>query len=151
MLVFSRSMQRRVYLTFNYTIAGIILAIFFCSLVVASPNIKAVPQKCPHEELLGGKCPTCGLFDGFSLLIRGKIKEARELQKNSISIFIFWAGQFLFRLIINLMLLRTQILIKSLMKADLMLSLLFFIATFGNVIPQSIYIFYKMLLTGNVM
>jgi hypothetical protein len=142
-------MSNQGYLIINWIFAGLILAIFIYS-GIYSPEKKNHPIKCIHEELLGGKCPTCGMSRGFSAIVRGRISDAYQFQQNSISIFIFFAVQLMMRLSSIFLLAKSKISLKKLTSIDITISLLLFLFTFRNLIFQTIYIFYKMLLTGNV-
>lgn len=142
-------MTKQGYLVINWIFAGIILAIFVYS-GVYKPEENSHPIKCIHEELLGQKCPTCGMSRGFSAIIRGRFHEAIAFQKNSPSVFSFFAIQLMMRILFIILLIKSNISIKVLTNVDTTLSLLLFMFTFRNLILQTIYIFYKMLLTGNV-
>jgi Protein of unknown function (DUF2752). len=142
-------MTKQSYLLINWIFAGIILAIFGYS-GLYSPNENKHPIPCIHEELLGSKCPTCGMSRGFSAIVRGRIKDAVDYQKNSIPVFLFFFIQLIFRVTSLLLLLKSRISLKIITNTDITLSLLLFILTFKNLIFQTLYIFYKMLLTGNV-
>ena len=133
----------------NLIFAGIILAIFIYS-GIYSPDKNNHPIKCIHEELLGAKCPTCGMSRGFSAIVRGHINDALVYQQNSVSVFLFFLLQMVFRLTSIWLLLKTKIQLKIITNTDITLSLLLFLLTFKNLIFQTFYIFYKMLLTGNV-
>ena len=133
----------------NLIFAGIILAIFIYS-GIYSPDKNNHPIKCIHEELLGSKCPTCGMSRGFSAVVRGHINDALVYQQNSVSVFLFFLLQMVFRLTSTWLLLKTKIQLKIITNTDITLSLLLFLLTFKNLIFQTFYIFYKMLLTGNV-
>ncbi|HEY4788614.1 MAG TPA: DUF2752 domain-containing protein [Bacteroidales bacterium] len=142
-------MTKQGYLLLNLIFAGIILAIFVYS-GIYSPEKNNHPVKCIHEELLGGKCPTCGMSRSFSAIVRGRIDDAVQYQQNSIPVFSFFLIQFILRLTVVVLLLKTRIQLKILTNVDITVSLLLFILTFRNLILQTIYIFYKMLLTGNI-
>jgi len=142
-------MTKQPYFIINWIFAGVILAIFIYS-GIYNPDKNNPPIKCIHEELLGGKCPTCGMSRGFSAIVRGRISDASNIQKNSLIIFSFFAIQLIMRLLIILLLLKSQFSLKLLTNCDITLSLFLFLFTFRNVILQTFYIFYKMLLTGNV-
>jgi hypothetical protein len=142
-------MDKKSYLVLNLIFAGIILAIFIYS-GIYSPDKNNHPIKCIHEELLGAKCPTCGMSRGFSAIVRGQINDALVYQQNSVSVFLFFLLQLVFRLTSIWLLLKTKIQLKIITNTDITLSLLLFLLTFKNLIFQTFYIFYKMLLTGNV-
>jgi len=142
-------MTKQGYLLINLIFAGIILAIFIYS-GIYSPEGNKHPIKCAHEELLGGKCPTCGMSRGFSAIVRGKINDAIGYQQNSLPVFLFFLIQLIFRVTSIYLVLKSSISLNIISNVDITLSLFLFILTFRNLIFQTIYIFYKMLLTGNV-
>lgn len=142
-------MTKHGYIWINGIFAGIILAIFVYS-IIYKPNENEHPIKCIHQELLGGKCPTCGMSRGFSALIRGHVDDALAFQQNCLSVFFFFGIQLVFRISIIIILIKTRITAKFISNIDITLSLLLFLFTFRNLILQTIYIFYKMLLTGNI-
>lgn len=142
-------MEKRSYLLINYVFAGIIFAIFTYS-ALYSPDKNDHPVKCIHEELLGSKCPTCGMSRGFSAIVRLRISDAVEFQRNSIPVFLFFALQLLMRLLSVILVEKSAIQLKIITNVDITFSLLLFLITFKNLIIQTMYIFYKMLLTGNV-
>ena len=135
------------YLVVNIVIASIILAMIALCSIHSSGN-PADKVKCTHEELLGGKCPVCGMTDGISEIVRGKFHEAQAFQQNSIVVFLFLFIQLIMRGIIIVMLKRSNISIKVIASVDITLSLLLFAVSFKTLVPQAFYIFYKMLITG---
>ena len=143
-------MTKQNYLLINFIFGGIILIVFLYS-AIYSPGSNNHPIRCIHEVLLGSKCPTCGMSRGFSAIVRGRIEDARNLQPNSIAVFSFFATQLIMRITLVFLLLKTRIPIKIMTNVDISLSMLIFLLTFKNLILQTFYIFYKMLLTGNVV
>ncbi len=142
-------MDKRSYLLINFIFAGIILVIFIYS-GLYNPYKNEHPVKCIHEELLGSKCPTCGMSRGFSAIVRLRFTDAMEFQRNSIPVFLFFALQLLMRLFAIMLVRKSSITLKLITNVDITLSLLLFLITFKNLIFQTMYIFYKMLLTGNM-
>jgi hypothetical protein len=136
------------YIVINYIFAGIILAIFFYS-ALYSPLGNSHPIKCIHAELLGGPCPSCGLSRGFSAIMHFNITLAKEIQPNSIAVFLFFLIQLFFRLSIIFLLKKNMFSIKTISNTDIVLSTFLFFFCFRHFILQTLYIFYKMLLTGN--
>jgi hypothetical protein len=133
----------------NLIFAGIILAIFVYS-GIDSPEKNIHPVKCIHEELLGSACPTCGMSHGFSAIIRGRIDDAMAYQKNSLPVFMFFLLQLIFRAVAISLILKSRISLKIIINTDVTISFLLLIFTFKNMLFQSIYILYKMLLIGYV-
>ncbi|MDP4210602.1 MAG: DUF2752 domain-containing protein [Bacteroidota bacterium] len=143
-------MKTTTYLIFNILIAGIILVVFAIS-GIHRPDESKINKKCIHEELLGGKCPVCGMPDGFSAIMRGDFAKASTFQKNSNDIFLFFFSMLLLRLLLVWAILKTDWSVNKLINLDITLSFIVFIFFFKNLALQSIYVFYKMLITGNVV
>lgn len=142
-------MTKQSYMAINLIFATVIMAIFIYS-AIYKPEENSHPIKCIHQELLGNKCPTCGMSRGFSAIVRGHIDEALIYQHNSLSVFLFFLIQLVFRVTTIILLRKSSLSLKIISNTDLTLSLLLFLLTFRNLIFQTIYIFYKMLLTGNI-
>ena len=84
------------YLIINIILAGVILLIFAYS-GIFSPEKDNYPVVCIHEKLSGEPCVSCGLSHSFSLIIRGKISEAYELNVYGLRIFLFFTLQLVMR------------------------------------------------------
>jgi hypothetical protein len=140
-------MTLKKYTWINMIIAGIVLAIFLYS-AIFSPHSGNHPVKCVHEELLGSRCPTCGMSQAFSAIVRLQFENARTLQPNSISVFLFFFLQLILRAAFLLLLKAKPAFLKIITIADLPIALIMFIFFFRSIIYQTFYIFYKMLLTG---
>ena|SRR5208283_2123111 len=138
-------MSKYAYVVFNLVFAGIIACIFIYS-AIYSPDRNDHPIKCIHEVLLGSKCPTCGMSRGFSAIVRGRTEDAHQLQPNSIRVFWFFMIQWIMRIILIICLLKTHISVNHFVQVDIPLSVGLFLFTFGNIILQTFYIFYKMLI-----
>jgi hypothetical protein len=91
------------------------------------------------------------MLQGFSAIVRGRFDDAFICQPNSIILFSFLLVQFFIRIAAIWLLFKTAIPIKLVTGIDLTLLLVLFIFSFRGILPQSIYIFYKMLLTGNLV
>jgi hypothetical protein len=87
----------RPYLVINLVLAAVIILIFAYS-AVFSPDSGNYPVACVHEAVLGEPCPSCGMSHAFSLILRGRIDEAREWNYYSVTLFLFFAVQLFFRL-----------------------------------------------------
>lgn len=140
---------RRWYLMFNYTIAGIVLAIFVLA-EIHQPQYGRFSKVCVHAKLLGSTCPVCGSGEGLSFLIRGDLIDAREIQPNSFPVFIFFCILLMLRIVFVFLLTKTKIPANVIAGIDLTIAFVVFIWAFKSIIPTCIYIFYKMLLTGNI-
>jgi hypothetical protein len=137
------------YTILNYIFAGIILAIFFYS-ALFSPNNPNYPIKCIHQELLGGPCPTCGLSRGFSAILHFHFSQAKQIQPNTFSVFSFFFIQLLFRVFLIFLLQWKPATLRGIANIDIIVSALMFFYFFRHLIVQTLYIFYKMMLTGIV-
>lgn len=81
----------------NLVLAAVIILIFAYS-AVFSPDSGSYPIACVHEVVLGEPCPSCGMSHAFSLILRGRIDEAREWNYYSVTLFLFFAVQLFLRL-----------------------------------------------------
>ena len=142
-------MTKQSYLLINWIFTGIILVIFIYS-AIYTPEGNNHPIKCVHEELTGSKCPTCGMSRGFSAIVRGRFSDALDYQQNSLSVFMFFFVQLILRTSAIVLLAKSKLSVKFISNIDITVSLLLFLFTFRNLIFQTFYLFYKMLLTGNV-
>jgi len=127
------------YLTVNLIIAGIILLIFIYS-GIFSPVKNNYPVVCIHEKLTGKPCASCGLSHSFSLIVRGKISEARIWNENGLRVFIFFAGQFLMRIFFSIFYLKKPENGRELILFDSAVSFMLFIVCFLPLI-KSIFLF----------
>jgi hypothetical protein len=141
-------MKVKIYILVNAIIAGIIPAIFLFSLMFSSGQ-ENNSTNCIHRALLGASCPVCGMPDGFSAILKGRISEAFIIQPNSIRVFVFLVLVMIMRITSILLLIKTHISLKYIFTSDIILSVFLFIITFKSIIPQVFYIYYKMLITGS--
>jgi hypothetical protein len=88
---------RRAYLAVNVIFAGVILLIMGYS-GFYSPDENNYPVVCVHERITGEPCPSCGLSHAFSLIIRGRVDEALQLNSASLRVFLFFVLQFIMRI-----------------------------------------------------
>lgn len=142
-------MNNKSYLIINWIFVGIILSVFLYSMIY-KPEKNSHPIKCMHEELLGSKCPSCGMSRGFSSIVRGNFDQAIKFQKNSIPVFLFFLFQLGMRLIFIWSSKSQKFALRNTISLDVTLSTVLFFLCFKNLIFQTLYIFYKMLLTGNI-
>jgi hypothetical protein len=140
-------MSKKSYLLLNKIFAGMILAIFLYA-AFYSPDGNAYPIPCVHEELLGARCPTCGMSHAFSSIVRFQFSKAIGFQPNSISVFGFFLMQLILRIAGIVVLSKNKIPISSIINIDVVVSLVVFLIFFRNLIFATFYILYKMLLTG---
>lgn len=88
---------RRTYLAVNVILAGVILLIMGYS-GFYSPDENNYPVVCVHEKITGEPCPSCGLSHAFSLIIRGRVDEALQLNSASLRVFLFFVLQLIMRI-----------------------------------------------------
>ncbi len=124
-----RKAARRGYLAVNIIFAGVILLIMGYS-VFYSPDEEKYPVPCVHEKLTGEQCPSCGMSHAFSLIVRGRIDEAMEWNTASAGVFLFFAFQFLMRIVLGIRVLYTDRFIRPISIVDSAVSLLMAIAAF---------------------
>jgi len=141
------AMSSKTYSILNYILAGVIVAIFIYAAISSQNN--CVHPKCIHDELLGKRCPTCGLMQGFSSILKGRIHEAYHIQRNSLRIFLLLLIQLLIRISALLVVKKYPSRLKVIMRIDVITTSFLVIVVFINIIPQVFYIYYKMLLTGS--
>jgi Protein of unknown function (DUF2752). len=125
------------YLVINIVLAGVIFLIMAYS-GIFSPEKGNYPVVCIHEKITGQPCVSCGLSHSFSLILRGRIDEAYQWNRYGMRIFLFFAGQFLLRIIFSLLYTRYPATRKQLILFDIVGSSVLFLVTF---MPFVIYIF----------
>jgi hypothetical protein len=140
-------MNKESYLLLNKIFAGVILAIFLYS-ACYSPDSNAYPIQCIHEQLLGKRCPTCGMSHAFSALVRLQFDKAQILQPGALSIFLFFFIQLLQRVSAIILVRKPDISLKLIIRTDIVLSLILFLITFRQLIFSTLQIFYKVLISG---
>ena len=117
------------YLVINIVFAGVILLIMAYS-GIFSPEKGNYPVVCIHEKITGEPCVSCGLSHSFSLIIRGRIDEAYQWNRYAMRVFLFFAGQFLLRIIFSLLYIRYSETRKQLIMFDIIGSSLIFLIAF---------------------
>jgi len=121
------------YLIINISLAGIILLIMLYS-GIFSPDEDKYPVKCIHEELTGEPCVSCGLSHSFSLIIRGRLEEAYRWNIYGMRVFIFFAAQFIFRVLFSYIYIRYEGTRKQLIRFDILGSSVIFVLSFWQFI-----------------
>jgi len=127
------SFFKKPYNIINLIFAGIILAILVYSGIFSSENGNH-PVKCIYEEILGRPCPTCGLSNSFSEIVRGNFEKARLYNENGIPVFLFFLLQFILRIITSLIYQKKIIPVKVLVFTDVSISVILFLTTFKNLL-----------------
>jgi hypothetical protein len=117
------------YLIINIVFAGVILLIMAYS-GIFSPEKNNYPVVCIHEKITGVPCVSCGLSHSFSLIIRGRIDEAYRWNRYGMRVFLFFAGQFILRIIFSLLYTRYTSTRKQLILFDIIGSSLIFLIAF---------------------
>lgn len=131
------NLRKEPYLIINVFFAGVIILIFIYS-GIFSPEKNNYPVVCLHEKLTGEQCVSCGLSHSFSLIIRGKIKEANRWNINGLRVFLFFASQLLLRVAFSIYYLRYLPARKQLIVFDCIGSGLIFMIAFWPFILNSI-------------
>jgi hypothetical protein len=85
------------YHIINIILAGVIVMVLTYS-GIFSPEKNNYPVVCIHEKLTGEPCFSCGLSHSFSLILRGRIKEAYEWNQYGLRVFLFFLSQLILRL-----------------------------------------------------
>jgi len=117
------------YLILNTIFAGVILLIFFYS-VIFSPDKNNYPVICIREKITGLPCFSCGLTHSFSLIVRGKIEEAHKWNIYGMRVFLFFASQLFMRIIFSVIYQRNKNNRKWLIWYDITGSVLMFAIAF---------------------
>lgn len=139
-------MTRKAYIILNVIFLIIISGIFlYCYFV----NSLQENISCVHHKYLGIDCPSCGLTRSFSAILHHNTQSALEWNKYGFQIFIFFTVQLVFRIIFLLSVMLKGNL-KIIAKADWIISSVLFLVCFYPFIFSTFYMFYRMLLTGNI-
>ena len=121
------------YNKINLIFAGIIVMIFVYSGIFSAEKSNH-PVQCVHERLTGEPCPTCGLSNSFSEIIRLNFENAREWNQNGIPIFLFFLIQFLLRIGITIIYQNEIFSIKKILYFDISFSIVLFIVCFRRLL-----------------
>jgi hypothetical protein len=87
-----------------------------------SPDGNSYPVVCIHEKLTGEPCPSCGLSHAFSLIIRGRVDEALQLNSASLRVFLFFVLQLIMRIALGIWSLVTDRWLKQITWIDALTS-----------------------------
>lgn len=117
------------YLLFNIILAGAIVLIMVYS-VVFSPLKDNYPVVCIHQKITGQPCISCGLSHSFSLILRGRIDEAKQWNRYGLRVFLFFAVQLLLRVIFSIIYLKRTVTGGRLIMFDAAVSVLIFLVGF---------------------
>ena len=117
------------YLIINIFFAGVIVLILAYS-GIFSPDTNNYPVVCIHEKLTGEPCFSCGLSHSFSLILRGRIDEAYQWNKNGMRVFIFFVSQFFMRILFSRFYIKNPDSRRQLILLDITGSILIFLIAF---------------------
>jgi hypothetical protein len=117
------------YLKINIMLAGVVLLIMAYS-GIFSPDRNNYPVVCIHEKITGMKCFSCGLSHSFSLIVRGRIKEAGEWNTYGMQVFLFFFLQLIMRAAFSVRYVRMKELRSRLILLDIAGSVLLFALAF---------------------
>jgi hypothetical protein len=124
-------LKKEPYLVINIVFAGIIFLIMLYS-GIFSPEKDNYPVTCIHEQLTGVPCVSCGLSHSFSLIVRGRIKEAYDWNIYGMRVFLFFAAQFFMRIIFSMLYIRYPETKKQLINFDIVGSVVIFLISFWH-------------------
>lgn len=88
------------------------------------------PVVCIHEKLTGQPCVSCGLSHSFSLILRGRIKEASEWNIYGLRVFLFFALQLVMRVVFSFLYIKNPDTRRELIILDITGSILIFLISF---------------------
>lgn len=117
------------YKKINMIFTVIIMFIFFYCFIMPFLNF-GFPSSCEGMPL--AYCKSRGLTRAFSQILRLKFKEAIAFNSYSIKIFLFFLVQLIARFSINKLLKPSNL--KKVLTLDIILSTLFFIFSFYNLV-----------------
>lgn len=124
-------LRKEPYLIINIFLAGIILLIMLYS-GIFSPDKDNYPVTCIHEQLTGEPCVSCGLSHSFSLIVRGRVEEAYKWNIYGMRLFIFFAAQFIMRMLFSYIYIRYTDTRKQLINLDITGSAAIFLISFWH-------------------
>jgi len=131
MKIFVKTTQTPIkhYIIINAIFAALILIIFMYSAVFYT-NTFDYPI---HSQVTGNYVST-GLSRAFSEIIRCNFAKAKELNKYSLLIFMFFFVQLFLRIIVSILLLSTKKIKKLFLLTDILITVLLFLQTFWRFI-----------------
>jgi hypothetical protein len=123
------------YLTINIIFAGMVLLVFAYS-GIFSPDRDNYPVTCIHKQITGEPCVSCGLSHSFSLILKGRINEAYQWNRNGMRVFLFFASQLLMRIFYSAFCINHPQSRKQLILFDIIGSIIIFAIAFYPFIRQ---------------
>ncbi|MDM8159226.1 hypothetical protein QUH73_05260 [Labilibaculum sp. K2S] len=138
----SQYLAKQNYKIINLSLAGIILCIFIYSALFS-------PKECNHPipsfytQITNQISPSTGLSRSFSAIVRGDIPLAKTFNPYGLHIFLFFAFQFVFR-VLSFTLIKDQFsLLKPYIFTDILLSAIGFYLAFKPLILFTLKLFQK--------
>jgi hypothetical protein len=125
----NKIVSSRAYFTVNIILGGVILLIMGYS-AVYSPEKDSYPVVCIHEKITGQQCPSCGISHAFSLIVRGRFREAEQWNPYAMRVFLFFFVQLLMRTGLAIWLFRKERETRIVGFTDAVISALMAAATF---------------------
>ena len=125
------------YHIINLFFAVALLLVFVYS-GIFSPEKNNYPIVCLHEKITGQPCFSCGLSHSFSLILQGKISEAKQWNPHGFRVFLFFIAQFVFRINFLRLSIKHPDIRKPLIIYDSFASLLVFLLSFWPFIANII-------------
>ena len=133
--------RTRSYHILNITLAGIIILIFIYSgLFSARKNNHPIPSF--YEKMTGEPANSSGLSRAFSEIIRGNFDSARNYNKNSISVFLFFLVQFFQRFGISFVVKKRRQKLSMIVISDVSASVVLFMVCFWGLIKSMVQIIF---------
>jgi hypothetical protein len=139
--------SRKGYLAVNIAFLLILITVLMYSYSLHSFREHIV---CIHHKYLGINCPSCGLTRSFSAILHHDIAAARQCNIYGMRLFLFFAVQIILRITALALVLFFSRKIRLFVLLDWMISLVLFVYCFYPFIFSTFYLFYKMLITGNL-
>lgn len=132
--------DRYSYRLLNLAFAVAILAVFlYCLLAVPRGGVRL---ECIHVRLLGHSCASCGLTRAFARLLHADLVGALALNPVSVKVFCFFSVQLLLRVLALVWSCRWSL--KRYVLADVVLSCLFFMYSFKELVLQTFFMVLKL-------
>jgi hypothetical protein len=131
-------LKKESYLKINFVLAGIIILVFIYS-GIFSPDKDNYPVVCVYEKITGEQCFSCGLSHSFSLIIRGRFREADEWNPYGLSVFLFFFSQLLMRIIFSVFYVKDRNHRRQLALYDITGSSVIFILVFYPFLRQLVF------------
>lgn len=136
------SQTKQNYKIINLSLAGILFCIFIYS-GIFSPEESKHPIPSFFTQITHENSPSTGLSRSFSAIIRGDIQLAKEFNPIGLHIFLYFALQFIFRVLSFLLIKETFSWIKPFISLDITLSIIGFYLAFKPLILFTIKLFWE--------